>query len=626
MSFSALSAFMTKFIGTLLALITSLGNIANPALDVFVPKDVTEEPVEQVEMMTLIENGVSDYVIVCAKSQGDPEYTAALKLQKYLKQMSGVQLPIVSDSVSESAEEIIVGKTSREGSAYTVDREYLGDEGVNFFTLGKKLVIAGGEKRGTLYSVYTFLEEVLDCHWYTSELIIIPESAKVEIPAELNTVQLPSLEYRETDWISPRDVEYSMANKLNSNIYRYLSEENGGTVGYSGSFAHTLTTHFVSSEKYFDSHPEYYALRDGERVPEQLCLTNPDVLEIIIEEVRAQLRSDPNKQIVSLTQHDNQKYCTCENCAAIDEAEGSHSGTMITFINAVADAIKDEFPKIAVDTFAYQYTRKPPKTVKPRENVIVRLCSIECCFAHSLSNKDCEKNAEFCKDLEGWSQICNRLYVWDYTTNYACYLAPFSNFKVMQDNMRFFVKNNVVGIYEEGNYTASQCDAEFAELRAYLLSKLLWNPNVDYLAEMNAFLKAYYGDGWQYIREYIDMTSEHTGTNGNHMGIYEHLCSEGMLSMTDNEIAYCDDLWENAKALAQTPEMLENVKRSEMSWRLWKSANQKAEFSRTQLPSKWKGANEDLYNDYIELGVVRYSEGRMFPENPDFSEIPTRWR
>ncbi|NLA77865.1 MAG: DUF4838 domain-containing protein, partial [Clostridiales bacterium] len=535
-------------------------------------------------MMTVIENGASDYVIVCAKTPGEPEYTAAVKLQQYLKQMSGVELPIVPDTVPEAAREIIVGRTSREGAAYTIDREHLGDEGVNFFTVGEKLVIAGGEKRGTLYSVYTFLEEILDCHWYTAELIIIPANAKVEIPVEISVTQLPSLEYRETDWISPKDVEYSLANKLNSNIYRHLSDENGSSMGYAGSFAHTLTTHFVASDKYFGSHPEYYALRNGERVPKQLCLTNPDVLAIITEEVRADLRQNPGRQIISLTQHDNQEYCTCESCAALDEAEGSHAGTMITFINAVADAIKDEFPDVAVDTFAYQYTRKPPKTVVPRDNVIVRLCSIECCFAHSLDDRNCERNVQFCGDLEGWSKMCNRLYVWDYTTNYACYLAPFSNFKVMQDNMRFFINNNVVGIYEEGNYTASQCDAEFAELRAYLLSKLLWDPNIDYLKEMNEFLKAYYGDGWQYIREYIDMTSEHTGINGTHMSIYEHLCSEGMLSMTDNEIAYCDDLWNNAKNLAQTPEMLKNVERSELSWRLWKSANRKAEFSRNRLP------------------------------------------
>ncbi len=90
------------------------------------------------------------------------------------------------------------------------------------------------------------------------------------------------------------------------------------------------------------------------------------------------LRANPNARIVSLTQHDNQDYCVCDECKALDAYEGSHSGTMIHFVNAVADAVKDEFPNVAIDTFAYQYTRKPPKHVVPRDNVIVRLCSIEC--------------------------------------------------------------------------------------------------------------------------------------------------------------------------------------------------------------------------------------------------------
>ena len=82
---------------------------------------------------------------------------------------------------------------------------------------------------------------------------------------------------------------------------------------------------------------------------------------------------------MSLTQHDNQKYCECENCKALDEANGSHAGTMITFVNTVAERVKaaGDYDNVVFDTFAYQYTRKAPTAVVPREDVIVRLCSIE---------------------------------------------------------------------------------------------------------------------------------------------------------------------------------------------------------------------------------------------------------
>jgi hypothetical protein len=208
----------------------------------------------------------------------------------------------VTDDVAAQAKEIIVGKTNREDDGnYTVDRTDLGDDGLMIKTLGEKLVIAGGETRGTLYGVYTFLEEVLDCHWYTSTLIVIPTMDDLQVPVDIEIIQKPYFEYRETDWISPRDEIYSMANKLNGNSYRKLSEAQGGSVGYTSGFCHTLTRSIVSSDKYFETHPEYYAWNEEEqeRLPTQLCLTNPDVLEIAIQEVRDILAANPNAHIIS---------------------------------------------------------------------------------------------------------------------------------------------------------------------------------------------------------------------------------------------------------------------------------------------------------------------------------------
>lgn len=602
-----------------------ISNAVNPAIPAFIPEDIFDEP-EEVETMTIIENGASDYVIVCAKSKGDPEHTAALKIQHYLKEISGVQLPIVSDTVDASDKEIIVGKTNREGSEYTIDRSNFHLEDVNVFTLGEKIVIAGAERRGTLYGVYTFLEKALGCRWYAHDLIFLPEGDTVKVPVDLSVTEKPYLEYRETDWISPKNVEYSIANKLNGNTYRPLSDENGGFMGYVGSFAHTLTTNFCAASKYFDSNPEYFALHDGERTPKQLCLTNPDVLNIIISEVKTILQGDPDA-IVSLTQHDNQDYCECAGCRAIDEYEGSQAGTMITFVNKVADAIKGEFPDAAIDTFAYQYTRTPPKYVVPRDNVIVRLCSIECCFSHTLNDPECEQNAQFCEDLKRWAQISNRLYVWDYTTNYSNYAGPFPNFHVIQENMQFFVENNVVGIYEEGNYTAIECDAEFAEYRAYLLSCLLWDPYCDLEKESDGFLRNYYGDGWQYVKEYIRITCAKTGQNDKHMTIFKSMTDESILKLTKNEIEYIDELWINAKALAQNDLIYENVERSELSWRYWKGCNKEAEFSRTGNTLGWRDENQKLYEDFKRLGITRLRESRPMNDNvTNFWGIPSDWR
>lgn len=624
MSYNGIFEIIKKFIALVSTLYLIIGNAVNPVVPPFVPKDIVDVPVE-VETMTIIENGASDYVIVCAKGSGDPEYTAALKLRYYLNEISGVTLPIVSDTADVCDREIIVGKTNREGALYTVDRSLFHLEDVNVFTLGEKIVIAGAQRRGTLYGVYAFLE-ALGCRWYAHDLISLPKGGAVKVPVSLNISQTPYLEYRETDWLSPRNVEYSIANRLNGNTYRSLSDENGGFMGYVGGFCHTFTTSICASSKYFDSHPEYFALHGGKRTPNQLCLTNPDVLNIVISEVRTILQSDPDA-IVSLTQHDNQDYCECASCKALDEYEESHAGTMLTFVNQVADAVKDEFPDAALDTFAYQYTRTPPKYVVPRDNVIVRLCSIECCFSHALSDPECEQNARFCEDLKKWAQISGRLYVWDYTTNYSHYAGPFPNFHVIQANMQLFAENNVVGVYEEGNYSAAECDAEFAEYRSFLLARLLWDPYCDLEKESDGFLRAYYGESWQYVKEYIRITCAKTGQGGNHMTIFRSMTDKGVLKLTKNEIAYIDELWVNARSLAENETVYENVERSELSWRYWKGCNKESEFSRLDNASGWKDENRKLYEDFKRLGVTRLRESKYMNDNvTNFSGTPADWR
>ena len=140
-------------------------------------------------------------------------------------------------------------------------------------------------------------------------------------------------------------------------------------------------------------------------------------------------------------------------------------------LNKVAEAVENEFPDVLVESLAYQYTRKPPKHVKPRPNVCVRLCSIECCFAHPLATCDSEANRTFRDDLQRWAKVSNRLWVWDYVTDFRHYLLPFPNQRVRNDNIKFFVANNVRGIFEQDTYNTPH--SELAALGGYITAKFL---------------------------------------------------------------------------------------------------------------------------------------------------------
>lgn len=534
----------------------------------------------------------------------------------------GAYLPVV-----KSAEEKFI--------AIDIDYTDMADIADNGYAIkadGNKVYINGTGVRGTLYGVYRFLEEFCGHRVYTSSLTVINKGETIAVPANTNIVYAPYFEYTETDWKSPRDATYSTANGLNGGSYRSLPAYMGGTVNYLGGLCHTFTSTFCNADKYFNEHPEYFAYRDGKRIKDQLCLTNPDTLNIVKQEVLDLLKGahDPSAslQIVSLTQADNQNYCECDNCRRFEKEHGGvQSATMINFVNQVADTVKEAgYNNVAIDTFAYQYTRKAPKNIVPRENMIVRLCTIEGCFAHTLDDKKCKQNREIMKDLDDWSKICNRIYVWDYTTNYTHTSDIFPDFGVIQKNIQIFYEHNVKGVYEEGNYYMNDCDMEFGELRAYMLAKCMQNPYCDLEKEVNGFLNAYYGAGGEYIGKALKIITKKAGNISGHLTIHQETRSN--LQLKPYEVAQVDKCWEKAKELAQTDTELANINRSELSWRFWKAGARRGEFCLVN-PNRFE-EKEKLYNDIIASGVTRLGENHSYLDYADCGipkyVSPDRWQ
>ena len=463
----------------------------------------------------------SESAIVISTGASDPERYAAQTLSKYLSALDGKEYPIIKDNQPFRGFRFCVGATSVYNTSDIKDKAA---DSYIIAPFSNGLAIYGAGSRGTVYGVYTFLEDFCGYRVYTAESGMVSTSGKIVIPEERKEYNT-FFEYRNTDWRSGWNPLYSLANKLNGDLHGAVTQEQGGHISYLGSSNHTLSSFFCSSDKYFESHPEYFALHDGKRVPDQLCLTNEDVYKVILEEVLNLLKNsyDPKTdlQIISLSQADNMDYCECDACKALDSTNGSHAGSMITFVNRIAHAVKEKgYDNVGIDTLAYMYTRKAPTAVVPEDNVIVRLCTFECCFSHAMDDADCPENKELMKDLEEWSGICNKMYIWDYTTNYACTIGIFPDFHVLQKNVQCFFEHGIRGIYEEGNYYVHLCDTEFGDLRTYLIAKLLDNPYCDYEAEMLDFCNYYYGEGGEYIKAVID---EITANIKDHVTIYSSM-------------------------------------------------------------------------------------------------------
>jgi len=462
--------------------------------------------------VTIAENGVAKAVIVVADDATAPEQYAAAELAGFLRQVTGATISVTNRAQRERSR-ILVGEGAVKAIAPDFSVSDLGQEGLIIRTAGNDLYLAGGRPRGTLYAVYTFLEDHVGCRWWSSKVSTIPRKPTLTV-GPIDVRYVPPLEYRESFWYDAFDGDWAARNRCNGNSAR-LDERHGGKHTYEG-FVHTFFP-LLPPAKYFKDHPDWYSEIDGKRRHEhaQLCLTNEEMRRELVKNLKERLRANPTATIASVSQNDWHGNCQCAKCAAIDREEGSPAGSLLRFVNAVAADIEKEFPHVAIDTLAYQYTRKPPRVTKPRPNVIVRLCSIECAFNWPLAD---ERNRAFRDDIVGWSKICDRLYVWDYTTNFSHYVLPHPNLRVLGPNVRFFVDHGVRGIFEQGAYQSY--GSEMAELRGWVLARLLWDPSLDAQKLIDEFLDGYYGPAAPHMRAYLKTTHDAADAAGQKLGCF----------------------------------------------------------------------------------------------------------
>ena len=353
---------------------------------------------------------------------------------------------------------------------------------VSYNIKDSKVYIEGGSPLYTIYAVYEFLEKVLGCVFLSPSFEIIPRQ---------NVFQQETLNYRYSPNITTRTVHSDLFYEDSFFAQKHKVTEQAFPGYVPKARVHTFHK-FLPADQYFEDHPEYYALRNGQRRTTQLCLTNEDVLNIVMDSIQHYLTSSPESFVISVSQDDNTQYCKCDHCEIIHKREESPSGSMIYFVNKIAKA----FPDKQISTLAYQYTRKAPKHIKPEPNVLITLCSIECDRSASIEDK-CK---DFLDDLIGWGKISNNIRIWDYTTQFTNFLAPFPNLHTIQPNIKLFEKNNAKWIFEQHSRNPS----ELFELRSFLTAKLLWKPDANVDSLMHSFCNSYYGNAAPYIMKYID--------------------------------------------------------------------------------------------------------------------------
>lgn len=474
---------------------------------------------------------------------------------------------------------------------------------------GESGILLTGGRRGTVYAVYEFLER-LGCRFFTCICEKIPVQTELDVP-EMHVDSSPRFEYREHNYADvTQNVRFAVKCRLNG-AHHKIPDRMGGHLPYAW-FVHSFDK-MLPADVYGPTHPEYFSLVDGKRVTTgggrtQLCLTNPDVLEIAVESVRRELTAHPEARIISISQNDWLGNCQCEACRRADEEEGSPSGTLLRFVNAIAERLEGEFPRVLFDTLAYQYTRRAPRVTRNRHNVCVRICSIECCFSHPMGSCDHESGhpdgpdaPRFIDDLRAWGKISDRMYIWDYTTCFSHYPAPYANWRVLQPNLLTMAENHVKGVFEQA-CGASRGSTDFNELRLYLLSKLMWDPEADVAALRREFMEYVYGDAAPALMRYLDLLCDEAEKANVHIHYNDNL--DAWAYLDESCLERYDRLFdEAAEAVKGDALRLMRVEKARLSlrWvRLKRKAMLKNEIDAAEL--------EAFTSDWRAFGMSRIDE------------------
>ena len=458
---------------------------------------------DEVGWLTLAERGHEpDYKIVLPNAPSKSQSFAAGELQKYVRAMTGVSLPIATNFAPVRG--IFLGNGAPE----------LGNDGFRLVSAPPHFRIEGNGVHGTLFGVYDFLERYCGCEWLAPNCEIVPHREKIAVSATLEDVQKPAFTLRDQNWTDHlRNPGFSAKLKLNGFRIEYSEDLGGRDHVKDTTTAGATFDKLCPPDKYFKDHPEWFALVDGRRCGKgvQRCLTNKGFLDFLVEQMKERIhRNYPRCKYYSIYPNDFRRNCECADCKTLDESEGAPSASLVHMANYVAERVCVDYPDVNILTFAYMYTLKPPMTMRVHPNVMICYCTDACEFSKPIRESRWKGCKSFVENFKKWREIANEIYIWDYSANFQYLFQPFECCHVMPDNFRYFNEMGVLGVFEEGDHYGVKCVDE--ALKTWIIGHLLWNPDDSLDSLLDRFFKGYYGAAVDVARGYYGALVEQERT------------------------------------------------------------------------------------------------------------------
>ncbi len=555
--------------------------------------------------ITLAADGNTSYKILYEKNANEELKSAVSFLAESLQQMIGCgTIEIIEDGKADKGCFISIGNTQL---SENINIDQIENDGYILKVKDNNLIIKGANQSGTKNGIYDFLETKLGCMFLRNDYDYIPEFPTIRLE-NYDEVINPSIAWRKQ--FQYEALQNNWYDKLKLNGTKAKEGFKEGIYAQWGTWCHTQFQ-FVPPEKYFDSHPEYFALINGKRcyqakwhssdMQTHLCLTNEDVYEIVKAGMKSEIQKNPEALYWDFSIMDTPvKVCQCPECNRINTKYQSNSATIIMFINRLAKDLGKEFPNLMFSTLAYQDCINPPVGLEVEQNVVIKLCANPGSQGYSYSVGANKNSKQIKLLLESWGNIAKNIVVWDYVVDFNHLLLPFPNYDVQKANMDFYVDNNVMGVFHQGSREKGD---EMADMRTYLLSRQMWDKDIDFEALMKKYIQLNYGEASPYIEEYLETMSESYISHNKELNLYDNPSKHKYDYLSASNIAKYMQLTEKAMAAVQDDQIaLEQVEKVRMCVLYAKCTE-----SSLDIAGKKAAAEEmKIYTD--KFGVTKYHE------------------
>ncbi|MTH14326.1 DUF4838 domain-containing protein [Flavobacterium sp. LC2016-01] len=447
-------------------------------------------------------------------SKSDDARDAAVILKKYIDKAFAKEFDNISGEKRDPDQSEIILEIS--------DQEKLKPNDFIIKSDSKSIYLIAENSRSIRYAVYTLLE-IWEFRKFSATETYIPKVDQFTFAKNTLKRYQPSFDYRALFFPDCYDEAFRDWHKLDWHLNDF------------GIWGHSFNV-LVPPKEYFKNNPKLFALYQGKRNGESLCMTNDTVVDLVQKKMAKIIETTPNAQFYSVSQNDDVVYCECAECRKMNEKYGGPQGSLYYFLNKIAS----HFPNTKITTLAYLHTFKPPVNLKISPNIYTIFCPIELNRGKTIT---AQNEPTFVKTLENWSSTSPHLFLWDYTVQFSNYMSPFPNFEPFQSNYKLFKKNKVKGLFVQGY---ADVPGDFSELRQYLLAKLLWDTDINIQTTTADFLRGFYGKAAPFIGNYLKALTENQSKSNAYLDIYSGPVQARNSFLTPANMDQYDQLLEKA--------------------------------------------------------------------------------